>query len=337
MMARVTSAAYYSCGPLSEERRYASSGFAPADGTHAAGLAEMCVILNPTSGRGRAPRRVERLRRGLAGRAEFRVTTAAGHAEELALAAARVGFPVVAAAGGDGTLHEVANGLLRAGRPETALAVIPIGSANDYADSLGQDAEAWLRRAAVVTERRVDVGLVRSACGRERFFINGLGLGFNGAVTMESRRVRGLQGVLLYTVALLRALCYRYTFPRMTVTLDGARRDLPTLAFSAALGRREGNFTLAPEAVLDDGLFDYLHAGPIGRLELLRYVPGMITGQLPTHPQLFRGRCREVKLSSEAPVPVHLDGEMFCVPKDGVRDLEVRLLPGALRVLTVTY
>lgn len=297
--------------------------------------AAMCVILNPTSGRGRAPRRVERLRRALAGRAEFQITTAPGHSEELALEAARAGFPVVAAAGGDGTLHEVTNGLLRAARPHTALAIIPIGSANDYAWSLGQDAEAWLRRPATFTERRVDIGRVRSACGRERFFINGLGLGFNGAVTMESRKVRGLQGVPLYTVALLRALCYRYTFPRMAVTLDGVRRDLPTLAFSAALGKREGNFTLAPEALVDDGLFDYLHAGPIGRLELLRYIPRMITGRLPTHPKLFRGRCQEVKLSSEAAVPVHLDGEMFCEPKDGVRELEVCLLPRALRVLTL--
>lgn len=299
------------------------------------GMVEMCVIFNPACGKGRGMGRFERLRKRLAGRAEFRPTHAPEHAVELAEHAAREGFPLVAAAGGDGTLHEVANGLMRAARPDTALALIPIGSANDYASSLGQGVDAWLCRDAETRERRVDIGHVRSACGRERFFINGLGLGFNGAVTMESRRIRGLQGVPLYTLALLRALWYRYVFPRMTITLDGERRETPTLAFSASLGQREGNFTLAPNAVLDDGLFDYLHAGPVGRWDLLCQVPGMITGSLAPHPLLRQGRCRTVRLISEAPVPVHLDGEMFCEPCDSVREVEIRMLPGALRVRTL--
>jgi diacylglycerol kinase (ATP) len=296
---------------------------------------DICVIFNPASGRGRALGRVDRLRRRRGPRADFRVSRGPGHAEELALEAARDGFTNVVAAGGDGTLHEVTNGLLRAGRP-VSLALIPIGSANDYASSLGQDARAWLRKGAMVTERRVDIGWVRSGCGRERYFINGLGLGFNGAVTMEARRIRGLQGVPLYTLALVRALWNRYTFPRMVLSIDGEQSEMPTLAFSAALGRREGNFVLAPNAVLDDGLFDYLHAGPIGRLELLRYVPGMITGRLPAHPHLRFGRCKQVQVESEAALPVHLDGEMFSVPRDNVRELEIRIMPGALRVLTVT-
>ena len=298
-------------------------------------MVEICVIFNPACGKGRGMGRFERLRKWLAGRAEFRPTRAPDHAIELAEHAAREGFPLVVAAGGDGTLHEVTNGLMRAARPDVTLALIPIGSANDYASSLGQDVDGWLCRDAGSRERRVDIGHVRSACGRARFFINGLGLGFNGAVTMESRRIRGLQGVPLYTLALVRALWYRYVFPRMTITLDGERRETPTLAFSASLGQREGNFMLAPGAVLDDGLFDYLHAGPVSRCALLRQVPGMITGRLAPHPLLWQGRCKEVRLISEAPVPIHLDGEMFCVPRDGVREVEITMLPGALRVRTL--
>src|SRR5258707_10954403 len=99
--------------------------------------ADTCVIYNPAAGRGRAGRRLESLRQTLGQRAEFRPTQAAGHAEQLALEAVQAGFAVVGAAGGDGTVHEVANGLLRAGRSEAALAVYPVGSANDYAHSLG--------------------------------------------------------------------------------------------------------------------------------------------------------------------------------------------------------
>jgi diacylglycerol kinase family enzyme len=270
------------------------------------------------------------LQRGLGRRAEFQPTEEAGHAEELALRAAQAGFAVVGAAGGDGTVHEVANGILRAGRPEVALAVFPIGSANDYAHSLGLDADWW--QTPGHGTRAVDVGWVRSSHGRERYFVNGLGLGFNGAVTFESRRIRRLQGVPLYSVALLRALWYHFKAPEVHISMDGESRTAPTLALSIALGRREGNFVLAPHAVLDDGLFDFLHAGLLRRWELVRFFPRMVTGRLPTHPQIRYGRCREVSLSSLAPLTTHLDGELFSLPQDEVHGLEVRLLPGALSV-----
>jgi diacylglycerol kinase (ATP) len=293
----------------------------------------VCVIFNPASGRGRAPERIESLRRTLGSRAEFRSTHSPAHGERLAFEAAAGGFAIVAAAGGDGTVHEVANGLLRAGRPEVALAVFPAGSANDYAHSLGLAPGWWLSCDPTVCTRTVDVGLARSADGRERYFVNGVGVGFNGAVTLESQRIRRLQGVWLYSLALLRALWYRFTAPVMTVQIDDTVRRLPTLALSVAIGRREGNFVLAPGALVDDGLFDYLHVGRLRRWELFRYFPGMISGNLPTnHPDIRTGRCRRVRLHAEAPLIVHLDGELFSQPEDNLRDLDIRILPAALRV-----
>jgi diacylglycerol kinase family enzyme len=102
-----------------------------------------------------------------------------------------------------------------------------------------------------------------------------------------------------------------------------------------AIGRREGNFVLAPNAVVDDGLFDYLHVGPLRRWELLRYFPGMLTGNLPTnHPAIRSGRCRHVRVRAETPLIVHLDGELFSRPEDHLRDLDICILPLALRVQT---
>jgi diacylglycerol kinase family enzyme len=294
---------------------------------------EVCVIFNPVAGRGLAARRLDSLRRALAGRADFQATHGPGHAEELALRAAEEGFPLVGAAGGDGTLHEVANGLLRADRPDTGLAVFPIGSANDYAFTLGLEPGWWERPHAAVELLPVDVGLAIAPDGRQRHFMNALGLGLNGAVNLESRRIRRLRGLARYGCAMVRAMFRHYTHPLTTVTLDGKERRVPTLALSVALGRREGNFLLAPDAELDDGLFDYLHAGPVSRLELLRYVPAMISGGLPAdHPRLWRGRCRQVLLTSEAPLTVHIDGEFFTLPEQDVRSLEVRILPARLRV-----
>ena len=297
--------------------------------------ADVCVIFNPAAGRGRALQRMASLRQWLGSRAEFLPTRAPAHAEELAFAAATRGFAIVAAAGGDGTVHEVANGLLRAARPEAALAVFPIGSANDYAHSLSLAPGWWLNGHPSACSRAVDVGLVRTSNGRERYFVNGVGVGFNGAVTLESQRIRRLQGVCLYSVALFRALYYRFTAPVMTIQIDDDVQRLPTLALSVAIGRREGNFVLAPNAVVDDGLFDYLHVGPLRRWELFRYFPGMITGNLPTdHPAIRSGRCRHVRLCAETPLIVHLDGELFSRPEDNLRDLDIHILPSALRVQT---
>src|SRR5207247_4982428 len=126
---------------------------------------DVCVIFNPVAGRGRAPQRMESLRRTLGARAQFLPTRSPAHGEELAFEAATKGFPIVAAAGGDGTVHEVANGLLRAARPEVALAVFPIGSANDYAHSLGLVSGWWLKGDPMAHTRTVDAGFARTKDG----------------------------------------------------------------------------------------------------------------------------------------------------------------------------
>ncbi len=119
----------------------------------------------------------------------------------------------------------------------------------------------------------------------------------------------------------------------MNVRLDDAPEHVgPTLALSLALGQREGNFLVAPDALLDDGLFDHLHVGNLTRLSVLGFAPGLVTGKLSAHPEIRRGRCRQAHVRSETPLVVHVDGEFFSLPDDGVRELDVQLLPGALRV-----
>ena len=296
-------------------------------------MADVCVIYNPSAGRGRARGQIDWLRRDLGGRAEFRPTGGPGDAEALAARAAAEGFPIVAAAGGDGTVHEVANGILRSGMSQVVFAPIPAGSANDYVHSLGL-ADDWQRRPdPAVGPGLVDVGFVRSG-GRSRYFVNGFGAGFNGLVTREARRIRRLRGLALYGLAVLRVILFHYATPAATVRLDdGEPRTTPTLGLSLALGRREGNFVVAPQAQLDDGLFDYVHGGALRRWDLVVFMAQMAAQRLRTdHPLVRMGRCRRATLHSEAPLIVHTDGEFFCVPKDGLHDLEVELLPRALRV-----
>jgi diacylglycerol kinase family enzyme len=287
-----------------------------------------CVIFNPAAGRGHARRLVQRWRRG---DPSIRLcpTEYAGQAEELAYRAACEGAVKVIAAGGDGTVHEVANGLIRSQSSDVVLRVWPCGSANDYAFALNLTGE--IEQPTEVIE--VDVGQIRSSEGRERHFINGMGLGFNGAVTWESRRIRWLRGVPLYAAALFRAMIASFDKPRMRIQFDDLRRETPTLALSLGIGQREGNFPLLPAADLCDGWFDYLHAGPVSRWELIRHFPGLLQGTLPTdHPRLWLGRCRRLFVESEQPLRIHIDGEFFSQPDDGVFSVSVTLLPRRLRV-----
>jgi diacylglycerol kinase family enzyme len=260
---------------------------------------------------------------------EFRPTREAGHGEELAREAIRDGFRVLAAAGGDGTVHEVANGILASEVAGTALTIIPLGSANDYAHSVQTDFGK-----AAAEQHAVDVGRVSTPGKRPRYFVCCLGLGLNGAVTLESRRIRGLRGVALYGLATIRALWRHYACPQMELAWDDEPPwRTPTLMASVLVGRREGGFVLAPAARLDDGWLDYVHAGLLSRWQVLALLPRLAIAGPPTNdPQIRLGRCRRLRLTAATPLTVHIDGEFFCTPEDDVRNIEVEIQPLALAV-----
>ena len=293
----------------------------------------ICVIFNPTAGRGQARRLIKAIRREMGAEIHLRPTQRPGHAVELARSAAEEGYPIVAAAGGDGTVHEVANGILLANRPDVVFSVWPVGSANDYAFAL--DLTTWIRRwrQIALEERMVDVGRVESG-GRSEFFVNCLGIGFNGAVTYEARKISWLRGMPLYGLATLKSLWRHFDQPLLRVHFDDFIREVPTLALSVNLGQREGNFPVTPGAILDDGWFDVVQAGPVTRWQALKLLPRLATGTLSSdNPSLWLGRCREVRVESPTPLRVHVDGEFFCQPEDTVRELRIQLLPKRLRVL----
>jgi diacylglycerol kinase (ATP) len=292
---------------------------------------KICVIFNPQAGRRRARKRLSRFLQTWQNRVEFWPTEFAGHGTELGRRAGDAGFSIVAAAGGDGTAHDVANGLLASDRQESTFAVVPIGSANDYAFSLRQ--QFGPSQLDDEVSALVDVGTVRAAQGQERYFIEAIGLGLNGQVTLESRKIHRLQGPFLYGLAAWRAVS-RYPIANMSVQWDEhAPTDSRTMLLSVLLGAREGNFKLAPAAKLDDGLFDYVHARVLGRWEVARILPRLyFHGPPEGHPQITAGKCKVGKIHSDTALTIHVDGEMFCTPEDAVQDVEVRIIPGRLRV-----
>ena len=203
---------------------------------------------------------------------------------------------------------------------------------NDYAFTLGL--EEWWK----LTERppleviEVDVG-VAEAGGKTRQFVNCAGIGFNGMVTTEARKIRWLHGIPLYALAFLKAMAKHYATPGMTVDLGNGPVVSPTLALSVCLGQREGGFPLASAARLDDGRFQYMHVSSLKRWQLVRYLPALISGNLPLdHPKMTMGSCGRVSVKSPMPLCIHLDGEFLCQPGDGITEVTLDLRMRRLRV-----
>jgi len=292
----------------------------------------LCLIHNPIAGRRSSQRRLDELRRQFGETLEVRPTTGPGAARELARAGVGEGFSGVVAMGGDGTVHETATGLLDSSRDEVPLIVCPAGSANDYAHSLSRefgDAARWPRIAPPI-----DVGRVHGLSPEPAWFINSLGLGFSARVTLESRRIRWLRGTWLYGLAALRALVRHFQCHEWAVSIDGQPAERrPVLMLSLLIGRREGNFLLAPDARMADGQFDVAIAGRLRRWDIVRLLPALaFSGPPAGYRELTTGRCRSLEVSAPVPIAAHVDGEILARPEDDCRSARVELIPGRLRV-----
>ena len=293
------------------------------------------VIVNSRAAQGRTGRLLSEIREWFRDSADVAETTSSGHAEELAFEAIRTGTSTIIAAGGDGTIHEVVNGILRSGRQDVRLGLLPLGSGNDYAAACAvprrwQDAGKLLKSAEF---KAVDAGEVCDQNGRTRFFVNTLGLGLSGGVAIEARSIRRLRGVLKYGLATLKTVSRHLRVLETRLTIDGSTETVKTISLSVALGQREGGgFVVAPEAAIDDGWFGALHVADVNVLTVLRYLPGLICGIIPKHPGIRTFRCRTLRIESDLPLIIHTDGEMFSRNEDRVCRIEIRLLCNALRV-----
>jgi len=288
------------------------------------------IIVNPTAGSGRGGRHVPWLREQLAaGDSELHVTDDPAQPEALAAAAAERGCDRVIAVGGDGTVQAVVNGLLGVGR-STELAVMPIGSGNDLARSLGLPtdiADAWAV-ATGRTTRRIDVARARNGHGRERWFASAGGIGFDAqvAAAMASRRgwQAGRAGYLLTTLSELR----RFRNQRVRVTIDGETQEHQVLFVAIANGAYYGGgMRIAPDAQTDDGLLDVCVVGNISRLTAIREMPNLYRGTHVRNRAVTMHVARSLTVEGDPETRVHLDGEPF-----GGLPLEVVLHPSVLAV-----
>lgn len=289
------------------------------------------LIVNPAAGRGEVERRMPLLREILQREGlEFEEARSKAPWEAVGLAqkAAEEGYPIVVAVGGDGTVHEVGNGILQAGKESTAMGILPTGTGSDFAYALGipTDLQQACRILRDGETRAVDVGWIVG----ERYFLNGVGIGFDARVAIESRKIKRLRGFLVYLVAVFRILM-DYHIPRVKIDLDGQKIEQTITLTAVANGRRYGGgFLLAPDARVNDGLFEVCIGRGLGRLGILRLIPEVMKGTHIDKEPITMARARRVVIESEDPLPVHADGEI--VATDAHR-LEMEVHPGRLQVI----
>ncbi len=302
-------------------------------------MSNVLLIFNPASDRGRSGQKASDLQAIVEkmGGAEWAGTEYPGHAVELAAQAAEKGYEKVVALGGDGTAHEVINGLMRVpAEARPLLGVVPIGSGNDFAFNSGvaMDAFQAIQRVFTGQPAPVDVGKITDGNGRSAYFDNGAGMLIEAAVNIQSRKITRIYGFLMYFIAAVRAIIENFEPTRMKITLDGNTIEKDLIMFTVGNGPREGGgFMVTPEAKNDDGVFDYLMVDPVSRPMMFRVLPEIMRGAHIRFPFVSVGRFHSLQLEADRAVPIHLDGELWAPYETDVRRLTVEMFPAAIQLI----
>lgn len=292
------------------------------------------LFINPVAGRGRARQRAESIRRLLqSAGVEFEdvQSTSVGDIEYMVFAAVSAGADRIIVAGGDGSVHEAVNGILRSGS-QTALGVIPVGTGNDFAKACfiplhWEDATRLLadRIANNVPPRRIDAGRMN-----DRYFANGAGIGFDAKINHIARSIRLPLGDLVYLIAVFQGVWDGVLTPEVRLRFDTTEYAGPVTLVEVCNGASVGGmFHIAPMAKNDDGILDLVFVQPVGRLRVFALLPRLIRGTHLSAPEVSCSTIRSLTLVASDPVPSHLDGEVQPLQCD----FHIELLEQALAIL----
>jgi len=283
-------------------------------------------IVNPSAARGKCARVSVHLKeKCIEAALDFDLVHTSGPKDATAIAAKACGdFENIIAVGGDGTIHEVVNGVV--GRKHK-FGVIPVGSGNDFVKAMGIPIKFGAAFASVCKgkTRTIDVG-----CADKSYFPNGLGIGFDAWVVRESQMVQKLRGNAIYLYSVLRTI-YKYRPPQIRLKFNSLTREehlfMVTVGNGVSLG---GGFKLTPFALLDDGLLDLTIIRNLTKPEIYKNLLGVYTGRHTRMPQVTIDRTTELVVESEQGFAVHLDGELMSLEQ---KSLHISIIPKALEVI----
>lgn len=283
------------------------------------------IIVNSAAGKGRAMTFLEQVNTILQKRGvkfEFVLTKAPGDATILAREATEKGWQVIVSLGGDGTASEVIGGLVGG---DSALGIIPCGTGNDFARSLGVplNIEQAVRTLVDGKRRKIDIGWER-----DQIFANIASVGFPCEVARQTTAMKRLKGSLAFFAATYKTLSSLQVEP-VRIELDD--EIIETRVVSVTISNMKyagGGMVFAPDAKLDDGLFDICIVREVGKLSFALTFPQMYRGMGAQHPALSRHRSSAVKIYTESAVEKLFDGNI-----NGETPLEAKVLPKVIDVL----
>ncbi|MGI8481395.1 MAG: diacylglycerol/lipid kinase family protein [Chthoniobacterales bacterium] len=280
------------------------------------------VILNPAARGDRATRwrsRVESLTRG----AVLCATSRSGEAELLARRAVKEGFQTIVAAGGDGTINEIVNGIAES---DVELGLLPLGTMNVFATELGLPANDLDHCWEIIRSQRTRRVDLPSANGKH--FVQLAGVGLDAQVVQEtSRTFKRNFGPLSYLISAAQIATRQP--PRSTIESENAVTDEGSLVLVGNGRLYGGPFPFFKQAMIDDGLLDVLVFKRLNYIEIIRYLQDVVFSSQITSPEVEYFQTRRLRVTSDANVPVEIDGEVV-----GSCPVEFQIRAGGLRVLT---
>ena len=292
------------------------------------------LFINPTAGHGRAGRRLETIIKLLhEGGVEIDVhpSKRMGDVERQVRTAIEDGAAQLIIAGGDGSIHEAVNGIMKA-KGSAALGVIPTATGNDFAKAAAIPLD-WETATRLLADRIAGKSLVRQVdAGRmnDRYFANGAGVGFDAKVSRIARDLNWPIGDLVYLVAVFKAVADGIITPDMNISADGFAWDGPLTLANVSNGPWVGGmFHIAPRADNADGRLDLVIAAPVSGFQIMGLLPKLIRGDHLDDARITHASVRSLKITASAPVPSHLDGEVQ--PLGTSFDIEI--LPAALSLI----
>ena len=291
------------------------------------------VILNPYSNRWQSGRQAPEIAHSLEQLSldcEVVLSQEPDHATELAKEAAQDGRSPIIAAGGDGTIGEVINGLYQA-NPEDILGplgIIPLGTANDLANNLGLplDIHGSLKAVHGQKTRRIDLGQVNGWV-----FDNNSAVGLEPVVTIYNIRMTRLRGLIRYLVAALRAIAAKPEYEMLLRWDDGEYEGPVSLVSVGNCPVTGGLFTMAPDADPEDGLLTFVHGYAPTRRKMLSLLPRTISGEFINDPAIHQHHTRELEITCTPGTPLQADGE---IRAEEATSIHYRVLPARLDLYT---
>ncbi len=294
------------------------------------------IIVNLTAGGGKPHKHLNGVLEFLKENGlNFKVSYTSHHGEavELAQKAADNGAELIVSVGGDGTVNEIVNGIMKS-KNDPSLGIIPLGWANDFIKSTDIPSDI-IEACKILIKgkiKKIDTGLINS----QTYFANICGVGFDAEVARLANQMKSkhpnlhILSAFVYVFATVKKLLSPFSYHNVKIKFDGQEIHSKILFIAISNGKfYGGRFKITPEAILDDGLLEICTVEEMGRLKYLMSIPKVFKGTHASIKGINFYRTKEVVIQSSEPILAQVSGEVI----EGQKEFTITLLPKSLKLI----